>query len=67
MFKLSLIVWIILSGTFAGIALLVVLATPSLAAQAWKLAPISIGIGVLLSLPVSWYVAKQILATQRVA
>lgn len=60
MWKLAVIIFVILGGTLAGIALLVVLATPALANQAWKLTPWAVAAGFVISIPFSWWVAAKI-------
>jgi DMSO reductase anchor subunit len=59
--RLTLVIFTILSGTLAGIFLLVVLATPALANNAWKLAPWAVALGVVVALPISRIVAGKIL------
>lgn len=61
MSRLTLVIFTILSGTLAGIFLLVVLATPALASQAWKLTPWAVGAGFIVAFPLSRIVAAKIL------
>lgn len=59
--RLTLLIYTILSGTLAGIFLLVVLATPALTANAWKLTPWAVLAGFLVAIPISRIVAAKIL------
>jgi len=65
MFKIAVLVWLMLGVTCAGAALTVVLAVPSLSGSAMKLLPIFSGIGFLVAIPASIYVAKKILAVTK--
>lgn len=65
MFKIAVLVWLMLGVTFAGAALTVVLAVPSLSGDAMKLLPIASGIGFLVAIPASIWVAKKILAVTK--
>jgi hypothetical protein len=60
MMKIATLIWIILGATLAGIAFLVVLATPALATQTGKYGVIAIALGFVLALPASWIVAGKI-------
>ncbi len=62
MLKIAILIWSILSVTFAGAAILGVLSFPSLGGQDMRLIPIVAAVGALLAVPVSVYVAKRILA-----
>lgn len=62
MMKVALLVWIVLGTTLAGIALLVVVAVPSLSEQAWTLILPATAGGFVVALPLSWIIAKQIMA-----
>lgn len=62
MLKVAIIVWLILSVTFAGAAILVVLSMPPLGGQDMHLIPVAAGIGALVAVPVSLLVARRILA-----
>ncbi|MFG1347155.1 hypothetical protein V5F59_19875 [Xanthobacter autotrophicus DSM 431] len=62
MLKVAIIVWLILSVTFAGAAILVVLSIPSLGGQDMRLIPIVAAIGALVAVPAAVLVAKRILA-----
>jgi hypothetical protein len=59
--RLTLLIFTILGGTLAGVFLLVVLATPSLAAQAWKLTPWAVLAGFVVAIPISRVVAGKIM------
>lgn len=62
MLKIAIIVWLILSVTFAGAAIMAVLAVPSLAGQDMHLIPIAAAIGAVVAIPAAFVVAKRILA-----
>lgn len=61
MFKVALLMWLILGTTVAGIAVLVVVSVPSLYDQGMKLIPIAAIGGFVLAIPISFYVAKQVM------
>jgi hypothetical protein len=65
MFKIAVLVWLMLGVTFAGAALTVVLAVPSLSADAMKLLPIVSLVGFVVAIPASMFVAKKILAVTK--
>ncbi|GLR99191.1 MULTISPECIES: hypothetical protein [Bradyrhizobium] len=60
MFKVSILVWIMLGTTLAGVSLIVVLMVPSLAADAIKNIPYAVAVGFALAMPLSYFVATQI-------
>ncbi len=62
MLKLTLLIWIIMGVTVAGIAIVPLLAMPSLADKAMTLIPLICGAAFLVALPVSYAVAKKIAA-----
>lgn len=62
MFKVAVLVWILIGVVGAGVALLVVLAVPSLSTNAMKLLPIVAIAGFVVTIPISFVVAKKILA-----
>ena len=62
MLKLSVIVWIVLGTTLAGLGLLAVLMVPSLADQAMKSIPYAVVAGFVVAMPLSHFVARQISA-----
>lgn len=62
MLKIAILMWVILSTTFAGAGILALLSTPSLGGQDMRLIPIVAAVGALLAVPVSVFVAKRILA-----
>ena len=62
MFKVAVLVWILIGVVGAGIALTVVLAVPSLSANAMKLLPIVSLAGFVVTIPISFVIAKMILA-----
>jgi hypothetical protein len=62
MLKVATLIWIMLGTTLAGIAVLAVLATPSLAGQSLKLIPIAALAGAIVALPISAIIAKKFIA-----
>ncbi len=60
MFRLAALLWVIVGTTLAGIALVVVVATPSLSANGMMLIPIVCTAGFLVAMPVAYLIAKQI-------
>lgn len=62
MLKIAIIVWLMLATVFAGAAILAVLSMPSLAGQDMRLIPMVAGIGAVVAIPVSLFVARRILA-----
>jgi hypothetical protein len=62
MWKVAILVWILIGVVGAGAALLVVLAVPSLSANAMKLLPIVSIAGFIVTIPISIVIAKMILA-----
>lgn len=65
MLKLASMIFTMLGTTLAGIAVLVVLTVPSLAEQGMKMIPIAAAIGAAIGLPLSFIVAKRIMAMQK--
>ena len=65
MFKIAVLVWIVLGTTLAGMALTLTLTVPALQADAMKLLPIFSLAGFVVAIPVSFYVAKKILAVTK--
>ena len=62
MLKIAILVWLMLATVFAGAAILAVLSMPSLAGQDMRLIPVVAGIGAVVAIPFSLFVAKRILA-----
>jgi hypothetical protein len=62
MFKIALIVWMIGGTTLAGIAIMVVLAVPSLAIKDMQYIPIAAIVGFVVAVPIAYVVAKRIRA-----
>ncbi|WP_448042407.1 hypothetical protein [Bradyrhizobium liaoningense] len=60
MFKVSILVWIMLGTTLAGISLIVVLMVPSFAADAIRNIPYAVAVGFALAIPLSYFIATQI-------
>lgn len=65
MYRLAAIIWIILGTTLAGVAMLVVVTVPELAAQSMKLIPAACGAAIVIAIPLSFLVAKRIQAQMR--
>jgi hypothetical protein len=65
MFKVVAIIWIVLGASLAGIGLMIVVATPSLASQDMKLIPWAVLAGFVLAMPASWVLAGQIAGARR--
>lgn len=64
MLKLAVLIFILTAPTFAGGLVIAVLALDSALASAGPLLAAA-GVGVVLSLPASWFIAKQILDAGR--
>lgn len=62
MFKIAIIVWMMAGTTLAGIAIMVVLSVPSLAARDMEYIPIAAAIGAVIAIPLAYVVAKRIVA-----
>lgn len=60
MLKVASLIWIMLGTVLAGAAVLVVLATPSLAPDGLRLVPIAAVCGFVAAIPLSVLIAKQI-------
>ena len=60
MWKIAVLIFAIVGTTLAGVAVTVVLATPSLADQSMKLVPIAALVGFALGIPASWFIARMI-------
>ena len=60
MFNVSLLIWIIMGTALAGSAVIVVLAVPSLAAQAMENIPYAVLTGFVAAMPLSYLVARKI-------
>lgn len=60
MLKIAAVVWIMLATTLAGIGLLVVVATPSLAGEAQTLIPIVCSAAIIVAMPLSYVIARRI-------
>lgn len=65
MLKLTSMIFTMLGTTLAGIAVLIVVTVPSLAEQGMKTIPLAAAIGATLGLPLSFLVAKRIMAMQK--
>lgn len=64
MFKISILVWIMLGTTLAGVAVIAVLAFPTLAAEAMKNIPYAVLVGFAAAMPLSYLIARKIGASQ---
>jgi len=62
MLKVAILVWVVLGGTFAGMAIMAVLVMAGQGADASRAIPIAAVVGALVAIPVSAVIAKQILA-----
>ncbi len=60
MFKIAALVWIMLSVTLAGVALLVIVTVPSLAKDAAFLIPVVCSGAIVVAMPLSYLVARRI-------
>lgn len=60
MFKVSVLVWMMLGTTLAGVSLIVVLMVPGFAADAIRNIPYAVATGFALAIPLSYFVARQI-------
>lgn len=66
MARLTILIWMMLGATLAGIFVIAVVSVPTLAAQDMRLIPYAAGAGFILAIPFAYWVAKKILAmTQR--
>ena len=62
MLRLSALIWIMSATTLAGILVVVVLVVPELAEQDAKFIPIAVIIGALTAMPISYLIAKKVMA-----
>lgn len=62
MLKIAILVWMMAGTTLAGIAIMAVLAVPSLAAHDTQYIPIAAIAGVVVAIPLAYVVAKRIMA-----
>ena len=62
MFKIAVIVWMIAGTTLAGIAIMAVLAVPSLAVHDMQYIPLAAIAGFVIAIPLAYVVAKRISA-----
>ena len=60
MMRLAAMLWLIVGTAIAGIAMIVILATPSLIEQGMTLIPIAAGAGFLVAMPIAYVIAKKI-------
>ena len=60
MFKIAAIIWMIGGTALAGIAVMVVLAVPSLAAHDMQYIPYAAIAGFIVAIPIAFIVARQI-------
>lgn len=58
--KLAMVLYLLAAPVLAGIAVIVITATPSLYAQGMSLIPWAVAGAALLAIPVSWLGAKKI-------
>lgn len=62
MLKIAILVWMMAGTTLAGIAVMVVLAVPSLAVKDMQYIPIAAVLGFVVAIPLAYVVAKRITA-----
>lgn len=62
MLKVAILVWLVLATVFAGVAIMAVLAMPSLNGKDMSLIPIVAGLGAVIAVPAALLVAKRIVA-----
>lgn len=62
MFKIAVVLWVVLGGTFAGMAIMAVLVMSGQSGDASRAIPIAAILGALVAIPVSVVIAKRILA-----
>ncbi|WP_296575835.1 hypothetical protein [Phreatobacter sp.] len=58
--NLFVLMFMLAATVFAGAFMVVVVATPSLYDQGMVLIPVAAGLGVVLAIPVAWFVARAI-------
>jgi hypothetical protein len=58
--NLFVLMFMLAATVFAGVLMIVVIVTPSLYDQGMSTIPIAAGLGVLLAIPVAWFVARAI-------
>lgn len=62
MLKVAILLWVVLGGTFAGMAIMAVLVMSGQSADTARTIPIAAVVGALVAIPVSAVIAKRILA-----
>lgn len=65
MVRLALLMFGLVGSVLAGIAIVIILAIPTWAANAMSLIPLGVGIAVVLAAPLSVLVAREILSADR--
>ncbi|KAB2847182.1 MAG: hypothetical protein F9K44_14020 [Hyphomicrobiaceae bacterium] len=60
MTKLAGMIWIMLGTVLAGVAMLVIVATPQFADQAMTYIPIACGAAIVIAIPIAWIIARRI-------
>ncbi len=63
MFKIAVIVWVMLGTVFAGVAVMAILAVPSLAAHAMSYIPYGAIAGAIVAIPFAFVVAGRMSKT----
>jgi hypothetical protein len=66
MLRLTIVLFIIIGATLAGIGVLAVVSVPSLAGQEMRLIPLVALAGFVVGLPVSFFVARAVAQNRRV-
>ncbi len=62
MLKIAIIVWMVAGTTLAGIAIMAVLAVPTLAVHDMQYIPLAAIVGFVVAIPLAYLVAKRIVA-----
>lgn len=60
MLKIAALLWIVVGTALAGVAMVVIVAVPSLYDQGMKLIPIFCGGAFVLAMPISYLIAQRI-------
>jgi len=60
MLKISILIWMMLGTVLAGVCIIVVLMVPGLAEHALRSIPVAAIVGLVIAIPISYFVARQI-------
>ncbi len=66
MLRLSLVLFGLVATVLAGIGLIVILSVPDWSPRAMTLIPYSVVVAMILSVPVTWFIARRVLIAQHV-